>query len=48
VGPDTPPEALVVPGGSLFRGDNLITLSARDGQPGARLRGVVLRGGAGE
>jgi hypothetical protein len=48
VGPDTPPEVLVVPGGSLVRGDNLIILSARDGQPGARLRGVVLRARAGE
>lgn len=44
VGPDSAPETIEVPGGALFRGDNLLTLSARDGAPGARLRGIVYRG----
>ena len=44
VGPDSAPETIEVPGGALFRGDNLLTLAARDGESGARLRGIVYRG----
>jgi hypothetical protein len=46
VGPDSPPETVAVPGAALFRGDNLLTLAARDGAPGARLRGIVYSGAA--
>ena len=46
VGPDSAPEAIVIPGAALFRGDNVLTISARDGEPGARLRGIVFRGAA--
>jgi hypothetical protein len=45
VAADSPPRAVAIPRGALLRGDNLLTLSARDGQPGARLRGVVYRAG---
>ena len=41
---DSGPETIAIPGAVLFRGDNLLTLSARDGVPGARLRGIVYRG----
>jgi hypothetical protein len=43
VGPDSAAETIAVPVAALFRGDNLLTLSARDGAPGARLRGIVYR-----
>jgi len=46
VGPDSAPETVAIPGAALFRGDNLLTLSARDGAPGARLRGIVYRAAA--
>jgi hypothetical protein len=44
VGPDSAAETIAIPGAALFRGDNLLTLSARDGAPGARLRRIVYRG----
>ena len=44
VGPDSAPETVAIPAATLFRGDNQLTLSARDGAPGARLRGIVYRG----
>jgi len=43
VGPETGPESITIPADAMFRGDNLLTLSARDGAPGARLRGMVYR-----
>jgi len=46
VGPDSAPETVAIPGAALVRGDNQLTLSARDGAPGARLRGIVYRGAA--
>jgi hypothetical protein len=44
VGPDSTPEPVAIPGAALFRGDNLLTLAARDGAPGGRLRRIVYRG----
>jgi hypothetical protein len=44
VGPGAAPERIVIPAAGLFRGDNVLTLSARDGATGARLRGVVYDG----
>jgi hypothetical protein len=41
VGPDGAPVKIEIPAAALFRGDNVLTLSARDGAPGARLRGIV-------
>jgi hypothetical protein len=43
IGPDSAPMPVAVPADALFRGDNLLTLSARDGEPGGRLRGIVYR-----
>ncbi len=43
VGPESGPQAFAVPAEALFRGDNEITIAARDGEPGARLRRVVYR-----
>jgi hypothetical protein len=45
VGPDSGPETVAIPGDALFRGDNVLTLAAHDGAPGARLRAIVLRPG---
>jgi hypothetical protein len=43
VSPDSAPALLTIPRDALFRGDNVLTLAGRDGQPGARLRGIVYR-----
>jgi hypothetical protein len=48
IGADSAPESIAIPGAFLFRGDNLLTLTARDGAPGARLRRVVYRPEAAE
>jgi hypothetical protein len=42
-GPESGPHALDVPAAALFRGDNELTLAARDGVPGARLRRLSYR-----
>ena len=34
--------SFAIPAAVLFRGDNLLTLAARDGAPGARLRRVIV------
>lgn len=39
------PVLVAIPGSMLFRGDNFLTLAARDGEPGARLRAVAYRRG---
>ena len=44
VAPDSGPAPVAIPREALFRGDNVLTLAGRDGEPGARLRGVVYRG----
>jgi hypothetical protein len=44
VGADSAPETVAIPAAVLFRGDNLLTLSARDHAPGARLRRIVYGG----
>ena len=43
VGPETGPQTLRVPADALFRGDNALTLTARDGAAGARLRRLTYR-----
>ena len=43
VGPESAPETMAIPAAALFRGDNLLTLAARDGASGARLRGIAFR-----
>jgi hypothetical protein len=41
VGPDSAPQVMAIPATALFRGDNVLTLSAAGGATGARLRRVV-------
>jgi hypothetical protein len=48
VAADSGPETIAIPGAVLFRGDNQLTLAARDGAPGARLREIVYRGNPGQ
>ena len=42
-GPDAPPHAVRLPAATLFRGDNVVTLSAPGGERSARLREVSYR-----
>jgi hypothetical protein len=42
----TGPVPVTIPGSILFRGDNLLTLAARDREPGVRLRGISYQGPA--
>ena len=44
VGPESAAVAVAIPAAALFRGDNLLTLVAREGACGGRLRGIVYRG----
>ena len=46
VGPESAGETIMIPAAALFRGDNVLTLAAHDGAPGARLREIVLVRGA--
>jgi hypothetical protein len=43
VSADSAPRSLAVPADALFRGDNLLVLASRGGEPGARLRRVGYR-----
>ncbi len=44
VGPDSAPQTMAISESALFRGDNVLTLTASDGEPGARLRSLVFSG----